>query len=164
MIKKLLTLSAVIAGVMMSGQVLAATAAISTSTTVTPTHCPALANNITVQVSKDVMAGFNCGQFSYAAATCHATGTNKPQTVVAVYDLTVTPNVLLAGYTNCSTNATTGVETCSFNGRVGFRGTSAGGSVGAAPLGDLACNTTNVVTLVPDSVLDSTDTSGTTQP
>jgi hypothetical protein len=171
MMKKLFSVSAVAAGVMLSGQALATTAAIANSETLTPAHCPALANNVTIQISKDVVAGFNCGNYSFAAATCHKTGTNKAQTVTAQFwdddGDPLTPMVVKDGYTNCSdTDAVPDgiVDVCSFNGRVGFRGTSAGGQVGAVPLGDTPCSTIGVVTMVPDTELDASDTSGTTQP
>lgn len=169
MMKKLFPFATVAAGVMLSGQVFAATATIGGSTTLSPTHCPVLSNNITVQLSSDVVAGFNCGQTSFVAAACHKTGTNKAQTVPAkLYDDdgdATTPMVPEPGYSNCTDTDNDGtLDSCSFNGRVGFRGNSQGGKVGAAELGDTACNATGVATLVPDSLLETGDTSATTQP
>lgn len=170
MIKKITSLSTIVAGIMMSGQVMAGAANLAASTTLTPTHCPALANNITVQLSKDVVAGFNCGTTSFVAATCHKTGTNKAQTVAPVWvdDGSGTGTMKIQdGYSNCTDTDNDGTEdSCTFTGRVAFRGDSLGGSVAATPLGDdtVACNTTNIVVLTADDFLATGDTSATTQP
>ena len=159
MLKKILTLSAVVASITISAQVHAAAASLSSSSTmITPANCPALDNNITVQMSKDVVGAFNCGQTSFVAATCHISGTNKPNTVDAQYD---NSGNILPEYTGCDASG----KNCTFNGRTGFRGSSAGGQVGAVPLGDSPCNTTSIKTLTPDNMLYSDNgTSESTQP
>lgn len=158
MMKKLLSAGVVAAGIILSSQAHAAAAYLTqSSVNITTVNCKALDNNITVQLSKDVVGAFNCGASSFAAATCHKTGTNKPQTVQGQLDAS---GNLLPGYSNCDAS-----NNCTFNGRVGFRGTSDGGRVSAAELGDKACNTTNIVGLVPNSLLTSDNGNSTsTQP
>lgn len=145
MIKKLLTVSAVAALAVLSSQAQAAATAITDSSTITQTDCSALANNVKVELSENVVAAYNCDDWSFVAATCHTNGTNKSQTVAAQYDAS---SNLLPGYTGCDASGQ-----CTFVGRIGFRGWSQGGRVGAVPMGDSTCSSTGLVDLTPDSML-----------
>ena len=175
MMKQIISLSALCLGLVLSSQANAAAVALAGSSQVKPTNCPALANNITVQLSSNVVAGFNCDASSFVAATCHAVGTNKPQSVDCVYvqdPAFADPNedcadsscqIPKTGYDGCPEVSTIPVDWATagtwpkaeFQGRVAFGGGSSGGQVGVIPLGDLDCNGTNIVTLIPDEYLAS---------
>lgn len=145
MMKKLLSVSAAAALAVLSSQAQAAATTLTDSSTITPTNCLALANNVRVELSENVLASYNCDNWSVVAAACHTNGTNKSQTVAAQFDAS---SNLLPGYTGCDAS-----NNCTFVGRIGFRGTSQGGRVGAVPMGDSACDSTGVQDLTPDSML-----------
>lgn len=109
--------------------------------------CSALSNDISVQLSNNVIAGYTCTGNSFTAATCHSAGTNKSQTIPCTY----TPVMGAVGspqegeivsYTASASQCparTVGQDvsptTATFVGRVAFRGSSGGGTVGAVDLG-----------------------------
>ena len=172
MMKKLLSLSAIAMATMMSAQVNAAAVEMTTSGTITSTMCPALSNNVQVQLSSGVIASFNCDGESFMSAACHTSGTNKAQTVDCVYVAEavapgdactdVSCQVPQVGYTGCPAASTVAVPPgdpafpkAEFNGRVAFGGGSSGGRVGLLPLGDEVCGTTGIKTVTPDTSLNT---------
>lgn len=164
MMKKLLTLSAITLAAVASAQVSAAPLNLPGSGVITPVtgDCPALDNNITVQVSKDVYAVYNCTTVSFQAATCHGAGTNKTTTQTCdwdeVFDVdgnSQIPPVYEPNFTACGTDPTATAEDGSalkieYTGRIGFKGTSGGGTVGQSELTETTCDTTTALTMVPD--------------
>lgn len=155
MMKKIVSISAVAATLMLSGQALAATGVLESTGTVTAVECDALSNDVTVQLSKNVNAAWGCTAIQYSAATCHINGTNKSQTLTCSYtkntatDGTVT---YTANGSTCPTwdgQGTAPVKTFTYVGRVGFTGGSGGGSVGSAELTAATCDKTTVTKLIP---------------
>lgn len=115
--------------------------------------CAALSNDISVQLSNNVIAGYTCTGASFTAAACHAAGTNKSQTIPCTYTAvngnSADPSEV-TGYTpsasQCPSRAVgedVTPTTATFVGRVAFRGSSGGGTVGAIDLGG-ACTGTVV--------------------
>jgi hypothetical protein len=121
------------------------------TTTISPApgaaqSCAALSNDVSVQLSNNVIAGFTCtGTSSFTASTCHSAGTNKSQTIPCTYTA-VNGNPAdpteVTGYTpsasQCPARAVgedVTPTTATFVGRVAFRGSSGGGTVGAIDLG-----------------------------
>ena len=163
MMKKLIRTAAVTTGILLSSQAFAAGIAFSNSSTeITPLNCEALDNNITVQLSKDVTAAFNCDASSFEAAACHSSGTNKNQTLTCLYyqEAGVSPASFqpLPGYSACpayDANADP-VPSIPYTGRIAFGGASGGGRVTAIPLASsTTCDTTSILLGVPDAMLDS---------
>lgn len=141
MMKKLLPLAALAIGVLFSAQASATAGAIAASATLGPVGtntCEALANNVTIQLSNGVVAGWDCSNTDFYAGTCHTTGTNKQQTITCTYTQDasdkskwIPDSVVCPAY-----DATAGsVVKATFAGRVGFKGNSLGGSVSAQQLG-----------------------------
>jgi hypothetical protein len=163
--KKLIALSAIVVGSMMASQANAAAFGFqSGSQLITPTNCPALSNNITVQLSNNVIAAMDCDATSFVAATCSDHGLLKNQNFTCLYDANNAP---LSGFTGCGApgSGTNGADpTVNLDSRTAYRGTSNGGRVGATPLGvGVGCSTTDLVTLTPASMLVS-GTSAATAP
>lgn len=123
------------------------------TTTVSPAPgaaqtCAALSNDISVQLSNNVIAGYTCTTNSFTASACHSSGTNKSQTIPCTYTavedtdpasptfgdtLSYTPSA-----SQCPSRAPgedVTPTTATFVGRVAFRGSSGGGTVGAIDLG-----------------------------
>jgi hypothetical protein len=168
MMKKLSPLSAIAAGILLSTQVHAANGFSGNTTTITPNNCAVLDNNITVQLSKDVAAAYNCDATSFAAAACHGTGTDKSQTLTCLYydddNAANTPNVALPAYATAGCGAFADpAPTVAYTGRVAFGGDSGGGRVTTLPFPQTTCDATTVETATPDSMLDS-GTSTSTDP
>jgi len=154
MMKKLLPLSAVVVGAMVTGQAHATATVLPTSGIITPLTCEVLSNNVTIQTSENVYASFNCTTTQFKAATCHSNGTNKTTTQTCSWTsetvnntTTYTPNFSACGTTPPGDGTVKKVE---YIGRVGFRGQSGGGRVGEVELTQATCDTTTVLTLVPD--------------
>lgn len=161
MMKKLVGLSAAAACVMFSAQASATSGGFSTTETIAPdpaaaNYCETLNNNVTIQLSKGVFAAYNCNTAgtSFAAATCHGTGTNKSQTVVCSY---VQDASTLQWSTDTSSQCpayvsgmTEADRTVTFQGRIGFKGSSSGGSVGAAQIDGTTCDLNAAASLVPN--------------
>ncbi len=163
MMKKIITLAAISTGMLLSAQANAAAIPFSGGTTeITPLNCPALDNNVSIQLSKGVTAAFNCDATSFAAAACHSNGTNKQQTLECLYYQVVNSNPVehlpMPGYETCpayDANAAT-PPTITFNGRLAFGAKSGGGRVTAIPLGNAtSCDTTTILPAAPDVLLDS---------
>jgi len=116
------------------------------TTTISPApgatqSCTALSNDISVQLSNNVNAGYTCSGNEFVAATCHSAGTNKSQTIPCTYT-PVMEDGNIVGYTpsasQCPSRAVgqdVSPTTATFVGRVAFIGSSGGGTVGAADLG-----------------------------
>lgn len=154
MMKKLLPLTTLVAGALLSGQALAAGANITSGNAITPIDCAALDNNVTVQLSKNVYAGYTCNLAGTAlrAGTCHSSGTNKETTQTCTWTSEIvdgvtiyTPNFTACGTTPDPVDATAATQVTA-TGRVGFRGASGGGTVGPAELGSTNCDADAVVT------------------
>lgn len=121
------------------------------TTTISPAtgatqNCTALSNDISVQLSNNVLAGYTCTGNAFVAATCHSAGTNKSQTIPCTYTPVLDGNGDVTGYTASASQCparTVGQDvsptTATFVGRVAFRGSSGGGTVGAVDLGG-ACD------------------------
>lgn len=120
------------------------------TTTISPAsgatqNCSALSNDISVQLSNNVFAGYTCTGNTFTAATCHSAGTNKSQTIpctyTPVYGNPQDPSEVTA-YTPSASQCPARAPgqdvtptTATFVGRVAFRGSSGGGTVGAVDLG-----------------------------
>ena len=155
MMKKLLPFGAAALGLIISAQANAAAIPISgNSNVLTPNECDALDNNITIQLSKDVIGAYNCDATSFIAATCHTAGSNKTQTLECLYDDSDAP---LAGYIGCGAPSGDAANptTASFTGRLGYAGSSSGGRVTVAPLASNPCDGTGILTVTPDTSLDT---------
>lgn len=165
MMKKLIPAAAVTVGMLLSAQANAAPVPFTGSTTeITPINCPALDNNITVQLSKGVFASFDCDNTSLLAAACHQTGTNKSQTLECVYYTDITdplnpvvnplPAYAAAG---CTAPIADPVQQVAITGRLAFGGSSSGGRVTAIPLGDGVdvCDSASIVGATPTVLLDT---------
>lgn len=150
MFKNIARLS-LVAGVMMSSSVMAASfgaADSATTASVTPAQCLALSNNVKIQLSKGVFASYACSDTSVNAGACHSTGTLKEQTVgcayTATFDSSGLPTGSIPSDPSCpawdgSGSAPTG-NTGTFNGRLAFVGGSGGGTVGSYNLLNRVCN------------------------
>jgi hypothetical protein len=160
MMKKLVGLSAAAMCVMFSAQVSATSASFAITSTITPdpagtNYCETLSNNVTIQLSKDVYAAYNCAAAgtSFAAAACHANGTNKQQTITCVY---TQDSSTLQWSTSTSSQcpaydpAAGASVPVTFQGRIGFKGSSSGGSVSAAQIDGTTCDGTAALGLVPN--------------
>lgn len=150
--KKLLSMSAITMAVAITGQANAAATNVGADGIITPIDCAVLDNNVTVQLSENVHAAFNCTTTQFKAATCHTNGTNKTTTQTCEWDsetvgdvTTYTPN-----FSACGTTPADPAPQVEYIGRVGFRGQSGGGTVGDVELTETDCDGTSVLTLVPD--------------
>ena len=157
MFKKILPMAAVICTAAMSGQVLAGNFAGPGATTVSPAaghvnFCAALSNDVAIQLSKGVFAGYTCSAINFNAAACHETGTNKSQTVACTYSAVADTDPASLDYTDPANwaksdeqcpawdpNAVEQAENVTFNGRVAFQGASGGGTVSSVNLRGTAC-------------------------
>lgn len=165
MMKKILPLVAVAAGLVMSAQAHATGGYLAQSGNLTPNPsgtnvCEAIYNDITVQLSNGVLAAWNCSTNSFVAGTCHQSGSNKEQTIPCSYtewftydiDGNETGHGFDKSANQCPDHDPNAVEqatSATFTGRIGFKGGSGGGKVGAAQLEDTtACNAASVKTLV----------------
>jgi hypothetical protein len=167
MLKKSITCSFAIVALAIGSQAYAGNFSGPGATTISPApgaaqSCSSLTNDISVQLSNGVNAGFTCvGATGFTAATCHGSGTNKSQTIPCTY----TPvEEIVQGCTEpdeadcdteivsynasddqCPTRAVgddVSPTTVTFVGRVGFRGAGGGGTVGAVNLRG-ACTAAN---------------------
>ena len=109
--------------------------------------CAALANDVSVQLSNNVFAGYTCSTTAFTAATCHGSGTNKSQTIACTYTETFDDQGVSTGFSKsddqCPDSAADGsgqATTATFVGRVAFRGASGGGTVGAVNLRGNVCD------------------------
>jgi hypothetical protein len=127
-----------------------------TSNNVTPINCPALNNDVTIQLSKGVFAAYACSTSTVNAGACHTTGTNKSQTIGCSYTVTYDSAGSISGSDPSSTgcaawdgfgSAPTG-NTDTFTGRLGYRGGSGGGTVSQVELGSAACDGTSIDAIV----------------
>lgn len=160
MMKKLLPLSVLAIGTLFSAQASAASGATGASTIVlTPiagvNQCETMSNNVTIQLSKGVVAAWNCAPSSFRAGTCHTTGTNKQQTITCNYSFDATASAWVPSSAVCPAYdpaAGSSVQ-ATFAGRVGFTGSSQGGSVTAVQLGTgvTVCDTTTVLQMIPNA-------------
>lgn len=137
------------------------------TTTISPApgatqSCAALSNDISVQLSNNVIAGFTCtGTSAFTAATCHSAGTNKSQTIPCTYTPVMGAvgsadegNIVSynASASQCPARAVgddVSPTTATFVGRVAFRGSSGGGTVGAIDLGGACTGATVEGTTAP---------------
>lgn len=122
------------------------------ATTVSPASgaaqpCAALSNDVSVQLSNGVFAGYTCTTTNFIAATCHGTGTNKSQTIPCTYTETFDDQGASTGFSKSDTqcpdraaDGSGGATSATFDGRVAFRGASGGGTVGAVNLRGNTCN------------------------
>ncbi len=162
MMKKLILVAA---GLMFSTLANATAIGFGASRTITATNCPALDNDVEVQLSKDVKAAYNCDATSFVAAACHANGTNKTQTLTCVYITDpndATQKIPFGGYADISACAGYPVATppnptptASYTGRVAFGAASGGGTVGAVPFPRNECTVVTIKDATADSNLDT---------
>jgi hypothetical protein len=168
MLKKSITCSFAIVALAIGSQAYAGSFSGPGATTVSPASgaaqvCTSLTNDITVQLSNGINAGFDCSGGGFRAATCAVAGTNKSQTIPCTYTPVteqddpdcvpgdgVTCDSSTIGYTASDDQCparTVGQNvdptTATFVGRVGFLGAGGGGTVGAVNLRG-ACTTANV--------------------
>lgn len=165
MMKKLLPLSAAIVGAMFSAQALAIASqgTLSQSGSLTPDTagtnvCTALSNNVTIQLSNGVIAGYACTDTSFSASTCHTKGSYKQQTIPCTYQEDTDPDTgaPLGTYSKSAAQcpdydpaATAQAETATFLGRVGYKGGSSGGTVSAQELPDTTvCDSASVESIL----------------
>ncbi len=160
MIKNLSYLSAVSVGVMLSGSVFAAPTAMPGSGTITSAQCIALDNNVKVQLSKGVVAAYECTDLSLKAATCHTSGTNKQQSHTCTYTqdedssgvpiagaYTASAPAVCPSWTSTLTDADKAVN---FTGPLAYGGKSGGGTVGPRQLNEKTCANNTIGTAVTD--------------
>lgn len=156
MMKKILAVTALTMGILMSGQSHAAAVSMAGTGTITPAECAVLSNNVTIQLSNKVFAAYNCTTTAVVAATCHQNGTLKVQTIPCSYLQNATTGVWEPSSPECPAydpTATTQATSATFNGRLGYRGGSGGGSVGAINLESTVCDGAAVSAKVPDSLI-----------
>ena len=160
MLKKILPVATVLFAASVSGQAFAGNFAGPGASTVSPAtgatnQCDAISNDITIQLSDGVFAGFTCPNINaFSAAACHASGTDKSQTVDCTYDPVYDSQNVLTGYSKSDDqcpdydpNATTQATSVTFDGRVAFRGASGGGTVGPVNLRGTLCDGATVEAL-----------------
>ena len=160
MLKKILPLTTILCAATLSGQVFAGNFAGPGATTVSPAtgatnYCESLSNDVKIQLSKDVFAGYTCpSASSFNVAVCHATGTNKSQTVSCTYtavDIDATPVVYTKSDDQCpdydSTAGAVQATNVTFDGRVAFQGASGGGTVSSVNLRGTTCDGATVEAL-----------------
>ena len=165
MFKKKLSFAAVICAMAISGQVAAGNFAGPGATTLSPAtgaanFCDALTNDIKVQLSKDVFAGYTCSAINFNAAACHETGTNKSQTVSCTYNQVADTIPASLDYTDAANwtssddqcpawdpTASTQATSVTFDGRIAFQGASGGGTIGPVNLRGNNCDGATVEAL-----------------
>jgi hypothetical protein len=121
-----------------------------------PLTCATLSNDITVQLSANVHAGYTCVG-SFVAAACSSAGTNKQQTIPCTYTaiselndpLDPSAGSTVTGYSKSDASCADvavgdpgagAASTATFQGRVAYRGAGGGGTVGAVNLRGTVCN------------------------
>lgn len=158
MMKKIIPLAAMTLAALISGQAFAGNFAGPGATTLSPAPghaqpCAALSNDVAIQLSKGVYAGYTCDINGFNAATCHETGTNKSQTVACTYTLLGTEGCFIgtddpacygASDDQCPAwDPTPDAEQATqvtFIGRLAYQGASGGGTVGPVNLRGDTCD------------------------
>ena len=109
--------------------------------------CATLTNDISIQLSAGVHAGYTCTLNTFNAATCHESGTNKSQTINCTYTAEVDVDDIIIGYTpsddQCPARAVgedVTPTTATFVGRIAFQGASGGGTVSPVNLRGNTCD------------------------
>ena len=160
---KLLRISTLAAAVALSTNVFAAAddptfiGAGGTHTISNVNNCTALANDVTIQLSENVFAAYDCGPGSVVAGACSSTGTNKSQDFDCTYTSAVDPadsNLMVGIYPDgCAAwdpntqNSPTG-EVYTNTGRVAFVGSAGGGTVGVFGMGTAVCSGATMINTI----------------
>lgn len=138
--KKTFSVSALCFGLFLSAGAFAATegdVAPGSSTTVNPTACTLLSNDVNLLSSKGVNGAWRCGTSVMVAGACSDAGSNKSQTITCSWTAQTSSagTIYTPNATGCAATPTATATSVTITGRKAYAGISSGGKVSDISIG-----------------------------